>query len=698
MSKPLRVALTLLCLVAFACAPAGPPIVPNTPSVPIAAVAAVAPAQAVAIEPEIVDDGDPGPIPVTAADPWRGRRDAPVTIVELGDFQCPFCSRAETTLSRLRDTYGPEKLRIVWKNNPLPFHNDARPAAVAAMALFERLGNDAFWQAHDAFYADQAHLKDVVADAAARAGTSLDELRVSASWARAEAKVAADMTLAKDAGATGTPSFFINGVLLVGAQPYEKFAAAVDEQLQKAKDLVARGTPRWRVYAELSKAQKGAAPPPSAPSKPADEDRTVWQVPVGKSPVRGKATALVTLVEWADFQCPFCGRVTPTVKKLEAEYGDKLRVVFKHEPLPFHPRAEPAAELALEARAQRGDRGFWAAHDLLFGKECAGAKGDDRQSCMDAGGTWMDHQTQLDDTDLLGYAKALGLDVGKVQAAIAGKKHAATIAADQELSEDLQASGTPHFFVNGRRLVGAQPIEKFRAVIDEELVKAQQMVKQGVAPAQVYEKILATAKGPPLPDRKTVPAPTRANPSRGPGSAKVVVQMFADFQCPFCKRSLQTIGDLEKAFPGKIRVVWMNLPLPMHKDAALAAEAAMEAFRQKGDAGFWAMHALLFANQDASGGLERPALDGYAAQIGLDAAQFSAALDTRAHKPEVDADAKIAQDAQISGTPGFVINGYFVSGAQPLGKFRRIVERALGDADKKGASVPAVAKQRSQTW
>jgi protein-disulfide isomerase len=445
-------------------------------------------------------------------------------------------------------------------------------------------------------------------------------------------------------------------------------------------------------------AQKGAAPPPSpsAPSK-ADDDRTVWQVPVGKSPVRGKATALVTLVEWADFQCPFCGRVTPTVKKLQTEYGDKLRVVFKHNPLPFHPHAEPAAELALEARAQRGDRGFWAAHDLLFGKECAGAKGDDRQSCMDAGGTWMDHQTQLDDTDLLGYAKALGLDVGKVQAAIAGKKHAATIMEDQDLGDDLQASGTPHFFINGRRLVGAQSIEKFRAVIDEELEKAQKMVKKGVAAGLVYEKIAATGKGAPPPERKTVPAPTRANPARGPASATVTVQMFADFQCPFCKRSLQTVEDLEKAFPGKIRVVWMNLPLPMHNHAALAAEAAMEAFRQKGDTGFWAMHALLFAGQGSSG-LERPALDGYAAQLGLDAAQFAAALDARAHKAEVDADAKIAADAGISGTPAFVINGYFLNGAQPLNKFRRIVERALAEPGKKGTTLPAVANQRAQTF
>lgn len=436
------------------------------------------------------------------------------------------------------------------------------------------------------------------------------------------------------------------------------------------------------VEPEPSKVSPQAAPPPPPPPpKPAEEDRTVWRVPVGKSPVRGKASALVTMVVFSDFQCPFCDRVTPTLQKLQHEYADKLRLVWKHNPLPFHPRAEPAAELVLEARAQRGDTGFWDAHDMLFAKECAGnPKAPDRQSCMDSGGTWIDHHTRLEDADLVAYAKALGLDANKVQAAITSRKHAASIAEDLDLADDIQAHGTPYSFINGRRLMGAQPIEKFRALIDEELAKAADLVKGGVAAARVYDTLQAIAKGPEPPERKAVPAPTKANPSRGPAGAKVVVQVFGDFQCPFCKRANSTIEELEKAFPGRIRVVWINLPLAMHKEAQLAAEAAMEAFRQKGSAGFWALHDLLYANQGTPGGLERPALEGYAAQLRLDVGQFADALDTRAHKARVDADAKVAADAQITGTPSFAINGYFVSGAQPVGKFRKIVTRALAEA------------------
>ena len=85
----------------------------------------------------------------------------------------------------------------------------------------------------------------------------------------------------------------------------------------------------------------------------------------------------------------------------------------------------------------------------------------------------------------------------------------------------------------------------------------------------------------------------------------------------------------------------------------------------------------LFENQRNPGGLERPALESYAAALGIDMARFRAALDQRTHRAAVDADAKIASDAGIRGTPGFVINGYFVSGAQPLHKFEEVIDLAL---------------------
>ena len=89
---------------------------------------------------------------------------------------------------------------------------------------------------------------------------------------------------------------------------------------------------------------------------------------------------------------------------------------------------------------------------------------------------------------------------------------------------------------------------------------------------------------------------------------------------------------------------------------------------------------MLFENQSTPDGLKRPALEKYAEELGLDMAKFKAALDSNAHKAEIDADAKVGDDAGISGTPAFVINGYFMSGAQPFPKFKKLIDRALAEA------------------
>lgn len=412
------------------------------------------------------------------------------------------------------------------------------------------------------------------------------------------------------------------------------------------------------MYVEVSKQNKAAAPAPAAPKEePEEEDKSVWKLPVGESPVSGPDTALVTIVEFSEFQCPFCKRVGDTVKKVKETYGDKVRFVWKHEPLPFHPRAEPAAELAVFAFKEKGNKGFWAAHDKLF-----------------------DLQPKLEDADLEGVAKDLGLDVDKAKKAISTHKYKEIIDADAELADAVNASGTPHFFINGKRLVGAQPFEKFQQVIDAELKNAQALVARGTAPKDVYAEIMKNGKEPPPPERKTVPAPTSANPYKGGANAKVVIQEFSDFQCPFCSRVEPTVKQISDAYGDKVKIVWRHKPLPMHPDAPLASEAAVEAFKQKGSDTFWKMHDVLFQNQSTPEGLKRPALETYAQQLGLDMGKFKSALDNHSHKAQVDADSKVGDDAGISGTPAFTINGYFVSGAQPFPKFKKLIDRALAEA------------------
>ena len=599
--------------------------------------------------------GEGGPIPVTTADPVRGSATALVTIVEFADFQCPFCQRAAATMSELMRQYGPDQLRVVWKHYPLPFHAEARPAAEAGAALFERGGSPWFWRYHDALFGTTRALSRELVDAAAEtAGAAPGDVQRAIQRGGAASKVAADLALASSIGVSSAPAFYINGVLVGGAQPIDVFRAVIDAQLQRARAALAAGTPPLRLYAQLA-AQGYAAPRREAPSGEPEEDLRVYRVPVDASPMLGKPTAQVTIVEFADFQCPYCFRAEETLQQVRAKYGDKVRVVWKNEPLPFHKWAEPAAELALEARAQKGEAGFWAAHALLLAQ-----------------------RSTFRDGDLESIAKAVGLDVDATMLHVGKHRHQQAIDDDADLADDLDATGTPTFFVNGRKLVGAQPLDAFVSVIDEQLAATQALLGRGVPPAKLYETLQKSAVGPVL-ERVSVPPPSPTAPSRGPRDARVVVQMWSDFQCPFCKRVEPTLAELDAVFPGKLRFVWHNHPLASHPLAEPAAEAAMEAHAQKGDAGFWRMHDLLLQSP-GSGGLERPALEQYASSIGLDLGRFRAALDGSVHHAGIEADARAAVAAGLPGTPGFAINGYKVSGAQPLTKLKKVVRRALAEA------------------
>ena len=600
-------------------------------------------------------------VPVSADDPVRGSRLALVTIVVFSDFQCPFCGRLATTLERVQETYG-EDVRVVFKHDPLPFHQHARLAAEVGSAVFALKGPEAFWRYHDmAFRRQQLIAPDSIRAWSIAAGADSRDVEAGLETRKWSAKVERDEALAKRLGVNGTPASYINGVLLAGAQPFEKFRDVIDETLKDGKALAERGVPRERIYGRLVTANFKE---PKAPSDDDDDDDdkkpdvAVWKVPVGTSPTRGSSTALVTVVEFGDFQCPFCKRVQPALDRIRTEYGDRVRFVWKDEPLSFHPRAVPAAQLARFARAARGEAAFWTMHDLLF-----------------------DAQPRLDDPELEALARHAGLDAGKAMAAVQAKTFAKAVDADVILADDVNAVGTPHFFVNGKRLVGAQSFEKFKSVIDAELASATALVRSGVSPAAIYETIIKDGKtmAGAEPERKVVAAGPATSPFRGAANAKVVIQEFSDFQCPFCSRVEPTIDQLLKDYPGKVKVVWRNMPLPFHQDAPLAAEAAREAFVQKGNDGFSKMRELLFKHQGEPDGLKRTQLEAYAVQVGLDMKKFGKALDDGTHKPAIEADRKAAKDADISGTPAFVIGPYFLSGAQPVVKFKKVVERVLAE-------------------
>ena len=389
-----------------------------------------------------------GVVPVTAEDPAWGSPEAPVTIVEFSDFQCPFCAVVRETLRELKRVYGPAQLRLVWKNSPLPYHSLARPAAAAAMTVFALGGADAFWKFHDLVFAHQQELStENYLRWAVMAGVDGAQFQTELSAQVSLVKVDADVALATRLGVQSTPVFRINGVPLTGAEPKEIFREIIDDQLAAAKNLMASGTPAKQVYGLLSATNAAVALAEL-------EDKTIWSVPVGKSdPTRGPADASVTLVLFSDFQCRSCGRVDSTLARLEWKYRENLRVVWKDYPQPFHDRAVLAAVLARVALAKKGAKGFWQAHRALFEK-----------------------QEDLSDGTLKIIAKSLKLSWARVERAYDTRRFRHIFNASKALAETLKISGAPCAFVNGQRLAGVVPFERFVEAIDTQLAKSGALV------------------------------------------------------------------------------------------------------------------------------------------------------------------------------------------------------------------------------
>ena len=162
-----------------------------------------------------------------------------------------------------------------------------------------------------------------------------------------------------------------------------------------------------------------------------------------EGPARGPKDAPVTIVEFSDFECPYCGAAHDTVEQVMSTYPGKVRLVYRQFPLSFHPHAAKAAEASLCA-ADQGK--FWEYHDVLF-----------------------KNQKKLDPTDLKAHASEVGLDGQKFGQCLDSGDKKKTVDADQQAGLSAGVGGTPAFFINGIFLNGAQPVDEFKKVIDGEL-------------------------------------------------------------------------------------------------------------------------------------------------------------------------------------------------------------------------------------
>ncbi|MBC7690765.1 MAG: DsbA family protein [Methylotenera sp.] len=240
----------------------------------------------------------------------------------------------------------------------------------------------------------------------------------------------------------------IGGDIKISDKDYKKFVAEkkipesqINPQIKERINAYLQNQKKQeKVQAYVAKLTKGS-PVEVYFTKP----KMDVKVEVGEAPTMGPKDAKVTIIEFSDFQCPFCSRGADVVHEIKKKYGNKVQIAFKNFPLPMHKDAIPAAEAAQCVKDQSADK-FWKFHDLAFKS-----------------------QDKLDAASLEKYAKDAGADVAKFKECQAAGKSKALVQADMAYGEKVGVKSTPTFFVNGQIVSGAVPIENFSEIIDEEL-------------------------------------------------------------------------------------------------------------------------------------------------------------------------------------------------------------------------------------
>lgn len=229
-----------------------------------------------------------------------------------------------------------------------------------------------------------------------------------------------------------------------------------------------------QVQTEVRAIKAGQAKAPRAKKPPRKKDTTVYDIDITGAAIRGPEDAKVTIVEFVDFQCPYCVREAPVVKQVMDAYPNDVRWVFKHFPLGFHKKAKPAHAAAALALKNKGNDGFWQMHDLIL----ANAK-------------------KLDISDLRAHAETVGMDLAEFDAVMADSdKIDALLKADMDGAKKYGVRGTPTVFVNGVKLT-PRGLDNYKARVDEILSgKGKPAVKAAGNP-NVKLKAVPKAEVPP---------------------------------------------------------------------------------------------------------------------------------------------------------------------------------------------------------
>jgi protein-disulfide isomerase len=399
--------------------------------------------------------------------PFRGKPDAPLTLVEYTDYLCPFCDRYfQQTLPVLLEKYvRTGQVKLVIRDLPLvSLHPGAPRGAAAAMCVAEQ-GASRFWQMHDALFQAQQQWNRLpdpstfLANVAKKVGADMAAYERCMASGRIEARVQQSVAAGQALGFTGTPTFqFVQQTsgktyTLVGAQPVDVFIRWID-------DLTAGKEPPQAQQSQ--QAQKPELPPWAKPEGLAPDPKRPGFTVAG-DPYKGKPGARLVVVEFADFECPSCRRhaleTQPTLDKRFVETGE-IMWVAKHFPLRIHPRAPVAAAAAVCA----GDQGkFWEMHHALFERVEQWSTGSDP------------------DAALLQLAADIKLDGGPFATCLASRRPLEHVLRGLYDGQSVGVRNSPTFILvqgdTATALVGARSAEQFESLLKQRLDRATPATK-----------------------------------------------------------------------------------------------------------------------------------------------------------------------------------------------------------------------------
>ncbi len=352
-------------------------------------------------------------------------------------------------------------------------------------------------------------------------------------------------------------------------------------------------------------------------------------------PTRGNRTAEVSLIEFSDFQCPFCTRIVPTLQRLIDEYPEDLNWVFRHYPLRETP-GQGSFKIH-EASVCAQDQGkFWEFHDAVFKKS-----------------------VQQKNRTLQWAVETAGMDIKQYEACMQEESTRARIFEDLKEGQYKGIRGTPSVFIGPYVVSGAYPYEYFKQLVDyvlnpDEVVPPEPLVEWGSVPKIAEFNDL------------------NGRPAKGPENAPITLVEFSDFHCPFCKKLAPVFSELMTAHKGKIRQVWRHYPLNIHPRAGIV-HLASECAHEQGK--FWEFHEILMAPKKVSDNQE--GLKTIAKRLGLNMSQFEGCLESDKYKEQIEMDIIAGRKSGVQGTPTIFINGKRIVGAFPFKHYDSLIKDEL---------------------